>query len=75
VAPYHHSFIITVTPGPSGQPTATYTANADGTYQLDLPPGQYRIAAQGQLVADAQPVTVNAGQYAQYNIGFDSGIR
>ena len=54
------------------------TAAADGTFQIDLPPGDYTIAPKNgdpYPTAPSQGVTVADGQYVEIQINFDSGIR
>ena len=54
------------------------TSAADGTFQLDLPPGEYTLAPQNGdpfPTAPSQPVTVTGGQYAEVEVNYDTGIR
>lgn len=57
---------------------ARVNSAADGSFRLDLPPGEYVIAPQnGDPLPVAQPVnvTVTAGEYADVQVNYDSGIR
>jgi hypothetical protein len=57
---------------------ARVTTAADGTFRVDLPPGDYTVVPQnGDPYPIAQPVdvTVVAGAYEPVEINFDPGIR
>jgi hypothetical protein len=57
---------------------ARLTSAADGTFRVDLPPGDYVIAPQGGdpfPLAQPIPVRVTAGEYFEVEINFDTGIR
>lgn len=57
---------------------ARVNSAADGSFRLDLPPGEYVITPQnGDPLPVAQPinVTVTAGEYATVQVNYDSGIR
>ena len=57
---------------------ARVNSAADGSFRLDLPPGEYVITPQnGDPLPIAQPinVTVTAGEYADVQVNYDSGIR
>ena len=55
------------------------TSSQDGTFTVDLPPGDYVVApetgADSYPIAQPQSVTVVAGQYAEVEINYDTGIR
>ena len=64
----------------SGRDVATVQSEVDGTFLIELPPGEYIVepASQGKFVppfADSQQVTVNEGEFTAVEIVFDSGIR
>ena len=55
-----------------------FQSGEDGYFHQPLPPGEYILhpLAPGAMPhAGDQPVTVNAGQYTQVQIIYDSGIR
>jgi hypothetical protein len=59
-----------------GKVVTRVSSNADGTFQVDLPPGVYTIAPRNgdpYPTAPSQPVTVVAGQYAVVQVNYDSG--
>lgn len=55
------------------------TSGNDGTFQVDLPPGEYVVApstgADTYPIAQPVSVTVSTGQYADVEINYDTGIR
>jgi hypothetical protein len=54
------------------------TAGGDGRFEVSVPPGEYVVAPQsGDPFPIAQPVTVvvGAGEFAQIEINYDTGIR
>ena len=62
-----------------GGRVATAASGNDGTFKVDLPPGEYVVtpASGPDTYPIAQPVsvTVAAGQYATVEINYDTGIR
>jgi hypothetical protein len=61
-----------------GKVVTRVTSGADGTFQVDLPPGDYTVAPQnGDPVpsAPSQPVSVEPGKYTEIQVNYDSGIR
>lgn len=64
----------------SEDPVATVTSDADGHYELRLPPGTYVVsgkAGDGRPFPFAKPVevTVRDGAFTWLRVSFDSGIR
>jgi hypothetical protein len=62
----------------NGNVVKRITSAADGTFSVDLPPGDYTIAPKNgdpYPTAPSQPVTVADGQYVQVQVNFDSGAR
>ena len=55
------------------------TSAADGTFQVDLPPGEYVVTpstgADTYPIAQPVSVTVAPGQFASVEINYDTGIR
>jgi hypothetical protein len=55
------------------------TSGQDGRFSVDLPPGDYVIApstgTDSYPIAQPQSVVVVAGQYADVEINYDTGIR
>jgi len=61
-----------------GKVVARVTSAADGSFQLDLPAGDYTVAPQnGDPVpsAPSQPVSVEPGKYTEIEINYDTGVR
>ena len=62
-----------------GVRVAAITSGTDGTFRLDLPPGEYVVtpATGVDTYPIAQPVSVvvSSGQYASVEINYDTGIR
>jgi len=64
-----------------GVAVAQVTSDADGRFEVTLPPGDYVITptppASGDLFPIAQPlsVVVIAGEYLEIQINYDTGIR
>ena len=60
-------------------PVQRVTSGGDGRFQVDLPPGEYVVtpATGADTYPIAQPVSVSvsAGQYAEVQINYDTGIR
>lgn len=74
--PYMATLVITDDRDDSAR--ARITTGEDGTFRVDLPPGDYNVVPQnGDPFPIAQPldVTVVAGDYATIEINYDSGIR
>lgn len=54
----------------------SFTANADGSYQIDLAPGHYRLqAASGINGSITKEVNIQSGQTAVLDLDIDTGIR
>ena len=54
------------------------TSDADGRFELELPPGEYVITPLGgdpYPIAQPISVTVPAGEFVEVQINFDTGIR
>ena len=62
-----------------GVRVATVTSAADGTFRLDLPPGEYVVTPSTGVdtypIAQPVSVVVTTGQYASVEINYDTGIR
>ena len=61
-----------------GKVVTRATSAADGTFQVDVPPGDYVVApATTDSYPIAQPVSVQvvAGNYAEVQINYDTGLR
>ena len=61
-----------------GQVVAHVTSAADGSFQVDLPPGEYTVAPQNgdpYPVAQSLPVVVVPGEYVEIQVNYDTGIR
>ena len=58
---------------------ARVTSAADGTFSVDLPPGDYIVApatgTDSYPIANPVSVTVVNGQYAHIEVNYDTGIR
>lgn len=58
---------------------ARVTSSADGTFRVDVAPGEYIVApatgTESYPIANPVSVTVGAGQYARVEINYDTGIR
>ncbi|HUG46853.1 MAG TPA: carboxypeptidase-like regulatory domain-containing protein [Candidatus Limnocylindria bacterium] len=75
LTPYSAQIVVL---GSENEVVARVTSAADGTFRLDLPPGDYLLTPQsGDPLPFAQPlsVLVTAGQYAEVQINYDTGIR
>jgi hypothetical protein len=70
---------LAVTSADDGSVVARVTSSDDGTFSVDLPPGDYVIVPEpgGDPFPVGQPVevSVEAGSYAQVEVSYDSGIR
>lgn len=65
---------------PSGKRVARFTTNEDGKFRINLAAGDYILhpeTLQGQVlpVAADQDFSVEAGQFTQLVVSYDSGIR
>jgi hypothetical protein len=64
---------------PTGAELARTRTNADGTFSLAVPAGDYVVvglAAEGLMgVPDPHPVTVREGQVTTVDLAYDTGIR
>ncbi|HWH23797.1 MAG TPA: carboxypeptidase-like regulatory domain-containing protein [Candidatus Limnocylindria bacterium] len=75
VTPYAALLLVLDT---AGNVAGRATSADDGTFRLDLPPGDYVVTPQsGDPFPVAQPinVTVVAGEYTELEINYDTGIR
>jgi hypothetical protein len=58
---------------------ASVTSANDGRFSVDVPPGEYVVAPKtgtdSYPIANPVSVTVVAGQYAEIQINYDTGIR
>jgi hypothetical protein len=61
----------------SGKIVKTFSSAADGSFSVDLAPGNYTIVGTNVTMPRMSPVnvTVEEGKFASLNIQFDSGIR
>ncbi len=70
---------LAVTSADDGSVVARVTSGEDGTFSVDVPPGDYVIVPEpgGDPFPVGQPVevSVEAGSYAQVEVSYDSGIR
>jgi hypothetical protein len=54
------------------------SSDPDGRFEVTLPPGEYILAPEGgdpYPIAQPIPVSVTAGEYAEVQINYDTGIR
>jgi len=61
-----------------GQAVTHVTSAGDGTFQVDLPPGEYTVAPENgdpYPFAQSLPVVVVAGEYTEIQVNYDTGIR
>jgi hypothetical protein len=76
LTPYAAALVVTDS---ESAVVARVSSAADGTFQVDLPPGEYVVTpATGQdTYPIAQPVSVvvGPGSYAEVEINYDTGIR
>jgi hypothetical protein len=58
---------------------ARITADADGNYRIELPPGNYILDVQGRdrghVRANPQPFTVTSNQTVHVDMDIDAGVR
>jgi len=77
VEPYAATLVVTS--AEDGSVVARVDSAADGTFQVDLPPGAYVINPEpgGDPFPFGKPVdvTVVAGAYTQVEVAYDTGIR
>ena len=70
---------LAITSADDGSVVARVSSGPDGTFSVDLPPGDYVIVPEpgGDPYPTGQPVevTVEAGTYAQVEVAYDTGIR
>ncbi len=64
----------------TGLQVTQFTAQSDGTFHVPLPPGNYELDPQpglpaGLPSANPQSVQVQAGQFTDVTIEYDTGIR
>jgi hypothetical protein len=61
-----------------GDVVARVTSAEDGTFQVDLPPGDYVVTPQSGdpfPVAQPVPVSIPVGTYVDIQVNYDTGIR
>jgi hypothetical protein len=62
-----------------GVKVATITSAADGSFKLDLSPGDYVVTPENGTdtypIAQPQSVTVSTGVYTDIQVNYDTGIR
>lgn len=77
VAPLAASLVVTS--AEDGSVVARASSGADGTFSVDLPPGDYVIVPEpgGDGFPFGKPVdvTVEVGAYTQVEVAYDTGIR
>lgn len=70
---------LAVTSADDGSVVARVSSGPDGTFSVDLPPGDYLIVPEpgGDPFPVGQPVevTVEAGAYTEVEVAYDTGIR
>ncbi|MET1232482.1 MAG: hypothetical protein ABWY52_06495 [Candidatus Limnocylindrales bacterium] len=70
---------LAVTSAEDGSVVARVDSGADGTFTVDVPPGDYVVVPEpgGDPFPLGQPVevTVAAGAYSEIEVAYDSGIR
>ena len=75
--PYATALVVTTVDG--SRVIATFPSNADGTFRVAVPPGEYAIrpAASANILprCSEQLVTVRASAYTTTTISCDTGIR
>lgn len=76
VTPYAASLVVL---DAESAPVARVTSGPDGTFQVDLPAGEYVVTPESgtDTYPIAQPVSVvvSPGSYAEVEINYDTGIR
>lgn len=72
---YATTFVVSTI---DGKFVKNFESDANGNFQVDLPPGQYKITHESSTILPrmgvVNPVTVNASGYTNLHISFDSGI-
>ena len=75
--PYQGTVVVRTQDGASE--VTRFTAQGDGTFQVTLAPGTYRLVPlpgpNGLPIADQQTIEVVSGELSQVQILFDTGIR
>ena len=75
--PYQGTVVVRNQDGASE--VTRFTAQGDGTFQVTLAPGTYRLVPlpgpNGLPIADQQTIEVVSGELSQVQILFDTGIR
>ncbi len=70
---------LAVTSAEDGSVVAKVNSGADGTFTVDVPPGDYVVVPEpgGDPLPLGQPVevTVVAGAYTEIEVAYDTGIR
>jgi hypothetical protein len=76
VTPYSANLVIL---DAEGLRAASVTSAGDGTFRVDVPPGEYVVTpstgADTYPIAQPVSVTVAPGQYVSVEINYDTGIR
>jgi hypothetical protein len=74
--PYQASFVVL---RPNGQKVTRFQTDAEGRFEVKLPPGDYILhpeSPNGVLpYAEDMSFTVQADQFTEVTVSFDSGIR
>ena len=63
---------------PTGERIVQIQTEADGTFRIPLPPGEYILHPESPNVmpfASEQAFTVEEGRYTELTVNYDSGIR
>jgi hypothetical protein len=63
---------------PTGERIVQVQTEADGTFRIPLPPGEYILHPESpnvMPVASEQAFTVEEGRYTELTVNYDSGIR
>jgi hypothetical protein len=58
-----------------GEVVARTTTDADGTYRVAVPPGEYVVTADAGMSCELMDARVTTGAYATVDIPCDTGIR
>ena len=58
-----------------GREVARTTADAQGSFRVDVAPGEYVVTAEAGISCELMDVTVVAAEYAQVVVPCDTGIR
>lgn len=59
----------------AGAEVARTTTGADGSFTVELEPGEYVVTAEAGMSCELMDVRVSAGSYADMDIPCDTGIR